>query len=61
LEAPKFGGDLAKVRKLTNKYTENSLPVRIQAHNNFHGQDVYQGFVSLCVLSACTLRSSLGG
>lgn len=60
LEVPKFGGELAEVRKLANKYTE-SHPVRIQAQSNFHGQDAYQGCVTLCVWSACNLRGSLRG
>lgn len=51
-EGPQFRGELAKARKITN-------PMRIQAHSNFLGQDVYQGFVKLCV-SLCTLRGSLG-
>lgn len=48
------------MRNRTNKYME-SYSVRIQAHDNFLRQDAYQGFVTMCVLSVCSLGGSTGG
>lgn len=48
------------MRNRTNKYME-SYSVRIQAHDNFLRQDAYQGFVTMCVSSVCSLRGSTGG